>query len=39
MLESRYIIRPTRFALEAPQRQSDYLACWRDLAKHFTGKP
>jgi homogentisate 1,2-dioxygenase len=39
MLESRYIIRPTRFALEAPQRQSDYLSCWQDLGKHFTGKP
>jgi homogentisate 1,2-dioxygenase len=39
MLESRYIIRPTRFALEAPQRQSDYLSCWQDVGKHFTGKP
>jgi homogentisate 1,2-dioxygenase len=39
MFESRYVIRPTRFALEARQLQSDYLDCWHGLAKHFTGKP
>jgi homogentisate 1,2-dioxygenase len=39
MFESRYLIRPTRFALETPQLQSDYLACWQGLTKHFTGKP
>ena len=39
MFESRYLIRPTRFALEAPQLQADYLACWQGLVKHFTGKP
>jgi len=39
MFESRYLIRPTRFALEAPQLQRDYLDCWQGLAKHFTGKP
>jgi homogentisate 1,2-dioxygenase len=39
MFESRYVIRPTRFALETPQRQKDYLDCWRGLTKHFTGKP
>ncbi len=39
MFESRYVIRPTRFALQAPQLQPDYLACWQGLAKHFTGKP
>jgi len=39
MFESRYVIRPTRFALEAPQLQKDYLDCWQGLAKHFTGKP
>jgi homogentisate 1,2-dioxygenase len=38
MFESRYVIRPTRFALEAPQRQQDYLDCWQGLAKHFTGR-
>src|SRR5437762_657641 len=39
MFESRYVIRPTRFALEAPQLQKDYLDCWQGLAKHFTGMP
>ncbi|HJU24891.1 MAG TPA: homogentisate 1,2-dioxygenase [Casimicrobiaceae bacterium] len=35
MFESRYVIHPTPFALEAPQLQRDYQACWRGLAKHF----
>tara|TARA_R110000772_G_scaffold24895_5_gene65342 strand:- start:1426 stop:2730 length:1305 start_codon:yes stop_codon:yes gene_type:complete len=39
MLESRYVIAPTKFALNAPQRQKNYLACWGDLKKHFNGQP
>jgi homogentisate 1,2-dioxygenase len=39
MFESRYVIRPTRFALQTPALQADYLACWQGLTKHFTGKP
>ena len=39
MFESRRVFRPTRFALEAPQLQKDYLACWSGLRKHFTGQP
>jgi len=39
LFESRYVIRPTRFALESPQLQRDYLDCWQGLAKRFTGKP
>jgi homogentisate 1,2-dioxygenase len=35
MFESRYLIRPTRFALETPLLQKDYWRCWRGLAKHF----
>ena len=35
MFESRLVIRPTRFALECPERQRDYIDCWRDLAKNF----
>ena len=38
MFESRYVIRPTRFALEAPQLQKDYLECWQGLRKQFTGR-
>ena len=39
MFESRYLLRPTRFALQAPQLQLDYADCWRGLAKQFTGTP
>jgi homogentisate 1,2-dioxygenase len=35
MFESRHVIHPTRYALESPQRQRDYLECWRGLRKHF----
>ncbi|HTH59669.1 MAG TPA: homogentisate 1,2-dioxygenase [Paraburkholderia sp.] len=35
MFETRTLIRPTRFALDTPQRQADYYACWQGLAKHF----
>jgi homogentisate 1,2-dioxygenase len=38
MFESRYVIRPTRLAMDAPQLQKNYLACWHGLKKHFTGK-
>ena len=39
MFESRYVIRPTRYALQSPLLQADYRDCWSGLAKHFTGKP
>jgi homogentisate 1,2-dioxygenase len=39
MFESRYVIRPTRFALQSPLLQHDYRECWQGLAKHFNGKP
>lgn len=35
MFESRYLIQPTRFALETDALQSDYLDCWQGLQKHF----
>jgi homogentisate 1,2-dioxygenase len=37
MFESRYVIHPTQRALESPQLQRDYRACWQGLAKHFSG--
>ena len=37
MFESRYLIRPTRFALEAKERQHDYQDCWQGLPKRFDG--
>ena len=39
MFESRYVIRPTPFALAAPQLQADYRACWQGIGKHFSAKP
>ncbi|MEO6990954.1 MAG: homogentisate 1,2-dioxygenase [Candidatus Baltobacteraceae bacterium] len=35
MFESRYVIRPTRFALESAQLQPEYFRCWQGLKKHF----
>ena len=35
MFESRFIIRPTRFAMETPALQRDYWQCWKGLKKHF----
>jgi homogentisate 1,2-dioxygenase len=35
MFETRTLIRPTRFALEAPQLQRDYAQCWQGLPKKF----
>ena len=37
MFETRAVIRPTRFALRAPQLQADYQAAWRGLKKYFPG--
>jgi len=37
MFETRVVIRPTRFALESAQLQSEYFRCWQGLRKHFTG--
>lgn len=39
MFETRHLIQPTRFAMEAPELQHDYSQCWQGLKKHFTGKP
>ena len=33
MFESRWVIRPTRFAFESPLLQGDYDACWADFTK------
>ncbi len=35
MFESRLVWRPTAQALESPQRQKNYQACWQGLKKHF----
>ncbi len=36
MFESRFVIKPTRYALEGrPALQADYLECWKGLKKRF----
>ncbi len=35
MFETRWVIRPTRFALETTALQKDYDACWQGFAKNF----
>jgi len=35
MFESRYIIRPTKFAMECSQLQNDYFEVWQRLKKNF----
>ncbi|MFK7958657.1 MAG: homogentisate 1,2-dioxygenase [Lysobacterales bacterium] len=35
MFESRYLMRPTRQAMQAVERQSDYWKCWQDLKGQF----
>jgi homogentisate 1,2-dioxygenase len=37
MFETRFAIRPTRFALETPALQRDYDKCWEGLPKLFEG--
>ena len=35
MFEARSVLRPTRQALDAPERQRDYQSCWQGLRKNF----
>lgn len=35
MFETRFVCRPTRFALETDLRQPDYYECWQGLKKNF----
>lgn len=37
MFESRYIIRPTRFAMDTAQLQHEYFEVWQGLKKNFRG--
>jgi len=37
MFESRYIIRPTRYAMECPQLQKNYVDVWQGLKNNFRG--
>ncbi len=35
MFETRFAVRPTKFALETDLRQPDYYECWQGLKKNF----
>lgn len=35
MFESRYVLAPTRYALEGKERQENYLDCWKSIKKNF----
>jgi homogentisate 1,2-dioxygenase len=37
MFESRWVLRPSAFALDTPALQSDYDACWHGFPKTFSG--
>ncbi|HEX8005959.1 MAG TPA: homogentisate 1,2-dioxygenase domain-containing protein, partial [Trebonia sp.] len=37
MFESRWMIVPTRQAIQAPHRQRDYDSVWSGLRRHFRG--
>jgi homogentisate 1,2-dioxygenase len=39
MFEARWVLRPTRFALESAALQTDYDACWSDFPKTFRDTP
>lgn len=39
MFESRYVISPTKFAMQSRCRQRDYSKCWSDIKKHYDGNP
>jgi len=38
MFETRWVLHPTRQALESEQLQTDYQACWQGLKKYFNGE-
>jgi len=38
MFESRYICKPTQFAMETSLLQKDYHKCWEGLTSHFSSK-
>jgi homogentisate 1,2-dioxygenase len=35
MFETRFVCRPTKYAVETAELQHEYYECWQDLKKHF----
>jgi homogentisate 1,2-dioxygenase len=38
MFETRFVCKPTKFAMETAARQHEYYTCWQNLKKHFPGR-
>ena len=38
MFETRYAVRPTKYAMDTTELQGEYYECWQGLKKHFTPK-
>ena len=38
MFETRYVVRPTKYAMDTTELQGEYFECWQGLKKHFTPK-
>ncbi len=38
MFESRFVMHPTKFAMESKSLQKDYHRCWKDMPKLFSAK-
>jgi homogentisate 1,2-dioxygenase len=39
MFESRFVCRPTKFAMDTAARQHEYYTCWQTLKKNFKPTP
>jgi len=35
MFETRFVCRPTKFAMDTAARQHEYYTCWQSLKKNF----
>jgi homogentisate 1,2-dioxygenase len=38
MFETRFVCRPTKYAMDTAELQHDYFECWQGLKKNFKGK-
>jgi homogentisate 1,2-dioxygenase len=38
MFETRYVVRPTKYAMDTTELQGEYFECWQGLRKHYTPK-
>jgi homogentisate 1,2-dioxygenase len=38
MFETRYVVRPTKYAMDTTELQGEYFECWQGLKKHYLAK-